>query len=289
MIFKELENALKFGAANNKKREPLRIRKGIYGMGLVLGILNLGWDFTIRTRSIFEKVEYKTSINTKHIYDEELKLCDIDVNIYPNHDKEGPLKNYKCGTYIRIEKLLKRKHNPEIWRQELGRSFSPEIKFEGVKIIVIDNSYGKNIEFEPCEPEIIDIIPETKVLLDPLNLQIVPDYGDNKEPMQIKGWVALRRKSGSGSGLWGLHTFYNGQLIEAFHHNGPNNNGLLPFNPHLSFSRIHGEIHLDMCTPTFTKLDWNTELESWTTARKALNEVLSVIIKASKEYRVKLD
>ena len=285
MTLRELENALKLGAANDKKREPIRMRKGIFGMGLVLGILNIGWEFIIRTRSIFEEKEYLINIDTRQIETEVLKLDNIGVDLFPSHDTNGPLKNYKSGTYIQIRNLLEKKHQPEIWRQELGRIFSSDIENEGVKIIIIDNSLGENIKLEPCTPEVIDIISESKVQLEPLNLVIEPEYGEYKEPIKIRGWLALRRVSASGSGRWGINTYYKGQLIEAFHNDGPENNGLLPFNPHPTFGRLCGEIHLDMCMPSFTKIGWNRKLKSWEKVRDILRVILEQMMKASREYR----
>ncbi len=285
MTLKELNNALKFGFSNDTIRKPIRKRKGIFGMGLILALLNIGWKFTIRTKSIFEKNEYEITINTRLIESKALKLSNLVIKSFESSDVESPMKDYKYGTYICISDLLSKKHKPEIWRQELGRNFSPEIESEGVKIIFIDNSLGENIELEPCRPEVTDIFPETKVHLEPLDLLIVPEYGDNKIPIKIRGWVALRQINASGSGRWGLHTFYRGQLIEAFHNDGPTNNGLLPTDPHPTIARIHGEIHLDMCLPTFTKLGWNTELKSWSDAKKGLKPILEELVKAARAYR----
>lgn len=288
MSLDELEIGLKLRAASDKKREPLRSRKGMFGMGLKVGILGMGWKFIIRTRSYVKKKECGIEIDTKDIEKGKLQLRSVIGREYDEYDKSGPLSDIESGTYIRIEKLHKRKHKPEIWRQELGRNFSPEIEYEGVKIIVIDNNLDENIELEPCKPEIINIIPETKIHLDHLNLEVVPDHEDNNEPIKIRGWLALRQKMASGSGRWGLHTFRKGQLVEAFHNEGPRTNGLLPYNPHPNYARLHGEVHLDMCEPNFTKLGWNTELQSWNAVSVALRDVLEKVMKAAKEFRVKL-
>jgi len=291
MTLDDLEVSLRLRAASDKLREPLRSRKGMFGMGMKVGILGMGWKFTIRTRSLVEGTENEIAINTRKIENGTLKLKSIIGKIYPKFDETGPLANYESGTYIKIETLHKKKHKPEMWREELGRNFTPEIKYKNIEIIVINNSSedGEEIEYEPCQPEIIDIIQDQKVIIDDLNLKVAPDLGDGTrgEPIQITGWVALRQVSGSGSGRWGLHTFRKGQLVEAFHNNGPKDNGLMPKNPHPTHARVHGEIHLDMCDPNFTKVGWNTELESWTDASEALRPILEKMTKASMEYRVR--
>jgi len=291
MTLDDLEISLRLRAASDKLREPLRSRKGMFGMGMKVGILGMGWKFSIRTRSLIEGTENEISINTRKIENGTLKLKNIIGKVYQKFDESGPLAGYESGTYIKIETLHKKKHKPEIWRQELGRNFTPEIEYKDTEIIVINNSFEdqEEIEYEPCEPEIIDVIPEYKIKIDDLNLKVAPDFGDGTrgEPMKIKGWVSIRKVSGSGSGRWGLHTFRKGQLVEAFHNNGPKDNGLMPKNPHPTHARVHGEIHLDMCDPNFTKVGWNTELKSWTDVREALRPILEDMTKISIEYRVK--
>jgi len=287
MNLKELEIGLKLRAASDTNREPLRSRKGMFGMGLKVGILGMGWKFTIRTRSLLDKSENEIIINTRHIENGKLKLKEVIGRIYDEYDDNSPLNGIESGTYIKIEDLHKTRHKPELWRQELGRNFSPEIQFEDVNIIVVDNSYEENKELEPCKPEVIDIFEETKINLDGHKLKVKSDNGDGTrgEPIQIKGWIALRKVSASGSGRWGIHTFRKSQLIESFHNDGPTNNGLLPTDPHPTIARIHGEIHLDMCDPNFTKMGWNTELKSWNDSKKVLKPVLEELVKAARAYR----
>ncbi len=287
MNLNELEIGLKLRAASNEKREPLRERKGMFGMGLKVGILGMGWKFTIRTRSLIDKTENEIIINTREIEDGKLKLKEVIGRIYEKYDNIGPLNGFESGTYIKIEDLHKSRHKPELWRQELGRNFSPEIQYENINIVIVDNSYEKEKELEPCLPEIIAIFDDTRINLNLKKIMVKPDNGDGTrgEPIQIKGWIALRKISASGSGRWGIHTFRKGQLVEAFHNDGPTNNGLLPVDPHPTIARIHGEIHLDMCDPNFTKMGWNTELKSWIDAKKGLKSILDELVKAARAYR----
>jgi hypothetical protein len=289
MTLDDLEVGLRLRAADDTKREPLRIRKGMFGMGMKVGILGLGWKMKIDTRPLLESnKEHSLSINTRDIEHGKLKLKDIKVQTY-NHILNGELHDWESGTSIIIEDLHKKKHDPITFREHLGLAFAPEIEYGGVKIIVIDDSSNLQVTYDPCEPKREPIDEDTKINLDSMNLFVRSDKGDGTrgDPVKIRGWIALRKKSGSGSGRWGIHTFRHGQLIEAYHNDGPALHGLLPKNPHPEFARLHGEIHLDMCDPNFTKVGWNTELLSWTDARDVLSKVLSEIMEASRKYRKK--
>jgi len=287
MTIKELETGLKLRAATDYKRTPLRSRKGMFGMGMKVGIFGMGWKFKIYTRSIMENdKEHRLEINTRKIESGKLSLKDINVKTV-SFDKDSPLKDQESGTYIQVEDLHKKMHDPITWREQLAISFQPEIKYKDVKLIVVDATEKKEQRMKPARAENIPIIPGTKIKLDDEDLKVKPDNGDGTrgEPIKIRGWLALRKKASSGKGVWGVHTFRKGQLIEAFHHDGPNKNGLLPKNPHPTLARLHGEIHLDMCDPNFTKVGWNRELESWEDAKKKLKPYLEEILKASKNYR----
>lgn len=287
MSMDQLEVGLRLRAASDKKREPLRARKGMFGMGMKVGILGMGWKFTIRTRPLSDNVENVIQIDTREIEEGNLRLKEITGRVYSDPSIEGPLEKIESGTYIKIEDLHKTKHNPVTWREEIGRNFSPELEYDEVRITVIDNSVDGHFDEQECTPEIIPIFPDSKMSIDELGLHARRDNGDGTfgNPIQITGWLALRVKSASGSGLWGVHTFRKGQLVEPFHNDGPRNNGLLPKDPHPTLARLHGEIHLDMCDPNFTKVGWNTELKSWVEARDALEPILTKMLDAAKAYR----
>ncbi len=286
MTVKDVEIGLRLRAASDELRIPLRSRKGMFGMGMKVGILGMGWKFTIRTRSLFEQKETELVIDTREIESGHLTLSEIKCKVFQSHDLEGPLGDRESGTYIMIEDLHKKKHNLGTWRVELGRNFTPELEYGDVEIVVIDARGSDETILESCKPQKIEIDPDTVVALDPLDLQVRPDYGDGKRgtPLKIRGWVGIRTKSASGSGLWGLHTFRKGQLVEPFLNKRDNDGGLLPRNPHPEYARVHGEIHLDMCSPNFTKLGWNTQLESWTDVQKALRPILLALMKDAKNY-----
>lgn len=287
MTLGQLEVGLKLRAASDSRREPLRSRKGMFGMGMKVGILGMGWRFAIRTRPISHSVENAIEIDTRMIEAGRLSLREIKGRVYAGPDHDGPLKDMESGTYIRIDDLHKNRHNPATWEEEIGRNFSPELDYGNVKIVIVDDSTGGEPIVRECKPEVIPIIPESKKTLDDMELYARRDYGDgtHSKPIKITGWLALRRTSASGSGLWGVHTFRKGQLVEAFHNDGPRNDGLLPRDPHPTLARLHGEVHLDMCDPNFTKVGWNTGLESWAEARDALEPVLSQMLELARTYK----
>lgn len=288
MTIKELETGLQLRGADDTKRRPLRKRRGMFGMGLKVGVLGLGWKVTVATRSFREPgKEHTVSIDTRRISAGKLHLDEIEV-LTSAPDKKGPLGDWVCGTSIRVEDLHRHNHNPGDIRQELGRAFTPDIRWNGLLLNVVDATGGKPIALDPCTPDTVPIIEKFRVDLDKLNLLVRPDNGDGTRgsPLKIRGWLALRTKASSGKGAWGVHTFRHNQLVEPFHHDGPATNGLLPRDPHPMYARLHGEVHLDMCDPNFTKVGWNTERKSWSDARDALRKHLDELMEESKAYRV---
>ena len=50
MTVNDLKNAIKLSVANDELRPNLRIRKGMFGMGMKVACLTLGWKITFRTK-----------------------------------------------------------------------------------------------------------------------------------------------------------------------------------------------------------------------------------------------
>lgn len=287
MNIEDIQTALKLRGADDTKRPPLRRRKGTFGMGLKVGVLGLGWKLTLVTRSVFEgKKEHHLTIDARLIEVKKIELRSIEVET-TELDHSGPLKNAPSGTAIIVEDLHRKEHNPVDISMLLGRSFSPDIEFGHASIVVVDATVSPPKRLDKCLPEVLPLVPNTKIDLDKENLEVRPDYGDGRRgpPMKIRGWIGLRTVSSSGRGDWGLHTFRMNQLVEPFHHDGPYTDGLLPKNPHPMDARLHGEIHLDMCDPNFTKVGWNTERQSWREAALKLAPYLRKMMEASEAFR----
>jgi hypothetical protein len=287
MTVEDIQTALRLRGADDSKRPPLRRRKGTFGMGLKVGVLGLGWKVTLVTRSVFEaNKEHRLTINSRLIEEKKIELKSIEVET-TEFDRSGPLKNGTSGTAIIVEDLHRKEHNPVDISMLLGRSFSPDIEFGHANIFVVDATVSPAKKLDKCAPEVLPLVPDTRIDLSKENLEVRPDYGDGRRgpPLKIRGWIGLRTVSSSGRGDWGLHTFRMNQLVEPFHHDGPYADGLLPKNPHPMDARLHGEIHLDMCDPNFTKVGWNTERQSWREAAAKLAPYLRRMMEASEAFR----
>lgn len=289
MTVPELEVALRLRGADDTTRLPMRQRKGKFGMGLKVGVLGLGWNVSITTRSYQEPgKEHRITIDARQIAARKLKLDGLVVETWP-HDQKGPLGKLPSGTSIRVTDLHDWKVKAGDLRDLLGRAFSPDIEFNNIEIQITDGRTRTKVELPLCEPLVPVFIPETKIDLEAAKLTVRPDLGGGKRgpPIAIRGWIALVKVSSSGKGEWGLHTFRYGQLVEQFHHNGPSTQGLLPLEPHPNYAHLFGVLHLDMCDPNFTKVGWNTKLESWKEVQEKLEPYLRRLMEASSVYRKK--
>ena len=284
MTAEELQNAIQVSVANDNLRPSLRVRKGMFGMGMKVACLSLGWKITIHTRSISEEnIENVLSLNTR-----ELDSDGVD-NDYRNNitgestenSLNGPLRDWLSGTSILIEDLSHRSLTAIAVRDSLQEFFGPEIAIEKVQIQILDGENGKKYDCEKVEVPVYD---STVINLDELNLFI--DDEKTGEPVQIKGWLGLMKTSSSGLGKWGLHLFKNNQIIERFHQLPSRLGGLMPKNPHPKFGRTYGEIHLDMCMPSFHKVGFDYSKESWKKATEVLEASITTIMSASEKFKV---
>lgn len=283
MTAEELQNAIQVSVANDNLRASLRVRKGMFGMGMKVACLSLGWKITIHTRSIYEKnIENTLLLNTREL-DSDGVTNEYRNNITGNSTKNllnSPLDSWSSGTSILIEDLSHRPLTAIAVRDSLQEIFSPEISIENVHIQVLDKETG--IEYD-CKEIDVPVFTETIINLDELNLFINDEI--TGEAVQIKGWLGLMKTSSSGLGKWGLHLFKNNQVIERFHQLPSRLGGLMPKNPHPKFGRTYGEIHLDMCMPSFHKVGFDYSKESWKKAAEILEDSITTIMQASEEFK----
>ena len=278
MNVEELKTAIMLAVASDNVRRPLRTRKGMFGMGMKVACLHLGWKITITTRSMYESdIENFLLINTKHYEDRH--------NI-PGESRKpmlnGPLGDWKCGTSILIEDLTRKDLRIGTIKENISQVFSPELNVEGIKIEVVDIDHSKIYECKYIPRPLID---NSKIDLNDMSLFVTPDeHGEN---IQIRGWLGLLKSSGSGSGDWGLNLYKDNQLIERNHQTPSKTGGLMPKNPHPQLARTVGEIHLDMCQPAFHKVGFNSQTKSWGKVVELLEPYLERIMNASKDYRKK--
>lgn len=284
MTSTELQNAIQVSVSNDNLRPNLRVRKGMFGMGMKVACLSLGWKISIHTRSSSEtNVENVLSLDTRKL--------DTDGVSNEYRDKmggeslhdiiDGPLSRWASGTSILIQDLSHRPLTAIAIRDSLQEIFSPEISIEKVKIQVVDVEAG--IDYY-CEKVDVSVYEETIINLDDRKIFIKDEI--TQKSIQVKGWLGLMKTSSSGSGKWGLHLFKNNQIIERYHQLPSRLGGLMPKNPHPKFGRTYGEIHLDMCVPSFHKVGFDYSKENWKQAAKLLESEIATIMQASEDFRV---
>ena len=283
MTAEELQNAIQVSVANDNLRPSLRVRKGMFGMGMKVACLSLGWKISIHTRSANEEnTENSLLLNTREL-DTDGITNGYRNNILGDSTVEkidSPLKDWTSGTSILIEDLSHRPLTAIAIRDSIQEIFSPEISIEKVQIQVIDND--SETEYN-CQKIEVPVYPETIISLDELNLFI--DDEKTGMPVQVKGWLGLMKTSSSGLGKWGLHLFKNNQVIERFHQLPSRLGGLMPKNPHPKFGRTYGEIHLDMCVPSFHKVGFDYSKTSWKKAAEILETSITTIMQASEDFK----
>ena len=281
MTPKELQDSIQLSQANDERRKSLRLRKGMFGMGMKVAALSLGWHIKIVTRSIQKESEDNVLTLNTRLFDHTDDLSVRD-NIYGdsiNKNLKGPLGNWESGTSIIISDLTNKFLQPIAVRDTLQEVFRPEIGVEGIQIQVVDLKEDKIYE---CEQVTVPVFEDYTIKLDDLDLFVKSDDG---EEMKIRGWLGLMKSASSGLGMWGIHLFKDNQVIERFHQLPIRLGGLLPRNPHPVFGRTFGEIHLDMCKPNFHKVGFDYTTESWKEVQALLSDQIGKIMTASQEYR----
>lgn len=281
MSIKELQDAIQLSVANDDKRPNLRVRKGMFGMGMKVACLSLGWDIQIITRTIQEPdTENYLHLDTRkfdHTQDkrerDNISGEQNDLNI------NGPLNGWKSGTSITIKDLTNKFLKAIPVRDSLQEVFSPEISVGEIEIQVFDVENG---ETYPCKKIEVPVFENHTINLDELELFATSDSG---EKMQIRGWLGLLRTAASGTGKWGFHLFKDNQVIERFHQLPSRLGGLMTRNPHPMYGRTYGEIHLDMCKPNFHKVGFDYYSSSWKEVQELLAVHIDKIMEASSSYR----
>lgn len=280
MTEKELQNGIKVSVANDDLRPSLRVRKGMFGMGMKVACLTLGWKITIHTRSISEhNLEHSLILDTRKLDGEDENYRNDIYGKTSPFDKNSSLGNYNSGTSIKIQDLTYKSLTGVSIRDSLQEVFKPELNIENIEIKVIDRRREEEFICQKIETKIIE---ETRIDLDELNLYVTNQTSNQKT--KIKGWLALMEVS-RPSGDWGLHLYKNNQIIERFHQLPIRLGGLMTKNPHAEVSRTYGEIQLDMCPPAFHKVGFDHSSSEWQQVQNLLKEHIGEIMEASVDYK----
>jgi len=295
MTQEELQDGLRLRGASNETRPNLRPRKGKFGMGMKSGILTLGWKITIWTRSVLSPgKELRVKIDCRQIDSGAQKLEDIEATFYDSgDDKDSPLeqKGFGSGTAILITDLVSPVGGPAYYSEILGECFTPDIRNKIVELSVIDNkSDPSNPTQMDCTPRIDVYDPTfTEVKIDSLKIMIAPD--DGGAPQLLRGWLKMLTKGRpGGERKFGFNLFRKGQLIESWHNTGgvKPSSGIWPKRLHTNHSKLIGELHLDMCSPNYTKAGWDRNSNAWKTVKEKLKEELNKAIEIAGKPKEKL-
>lgn len=283
MTAKELQDAIQVSVSNESTRTSLRIRKGMFGMGMKVACLSLGWKIFISSRSKNESnKENVLFLDTRKLDDNSTSnnYRESIVGETKENQSNGPLGEWKSGTSIQITDITHRNITAIAIKDSLQEIFNPEINIENAKIEIFDLDSGDSYL---CEKTSVQLYEKSIIKLDELNLFVKDDESGKK--IKIKGFLGLMKSGASGTGKWGLHLFKNNQIIERFHQLPIRLNGLMPKNPHPVYARTYGEIHLDMCKPAFHKVGFDYSTGSWKQVQQLLAEHISQIMSSSESFR----
>lgn len=258
----ELDSAINLAEAEDSIRDRLdeQERKGMYGMGLKIAALSLGWKFSIHTVSFKDpKKEFYFEFDSENLKNPESKYLEDELFIIEKErGKNSPISDFSHGTSIKIEKLEKSFDSYVAIKERLQDSFLPDInnliehhnlefkvvkKSKGVIIdaLRMEKTNTKNLFFDP----ILKLDFENPDKFSRKNSYFYE--GKNGKKFQLRGYLQLLKNRSVKDQKFGLNLYYNGQLIERYH-----KGKLLSINGRRR-EMTYGELHLDGCTPDPSK------------------------------------
>ncbi|MCH8517340.1 MAG: ATP-binding protein [Cyclobacteriaceae bacterium] len=259
----ELDIAINLAEAEDKLRAKLddAERKGMYGMGLKIAALSLGWEFTINTISYKDQEhEHQFHFNSRLLLDNNSKYLDTGLVITTEDDRDKfVLRDFRHGTRVLIQGLEKKDiqfMNSLV--DEMKVRFLPDINSLSVdggldfKIIEKTNGISDRI-FKVDQADIRRLFEDDILELDfenPHSRAKKEKYkyiGKSGREYQLKGFLQLLAKSSQAKREYGLNLYYRGQLIERYH------KGTLLTSLGRAAEKTYGELHLDGCEPDPTK------------------------------------
>ena len=258
MNFKDLDTAIDLAEAGNDIRKKLddEARKGMYGLGMKVAALSLGWKFTINTVSIKDsKTECKFEFNSRKLEDKKSNyLKELTITEETRTD-DSPLSTFKSGTSILIEDLVKDPISAIALGKDLEERFSPDInnltERGKLEFVVQDEDISYLLKQRDLsalfEDEILKVDFEK-----PSKWAKKKNYtynGSDGKKYQLKGFIQLLKERSVASQSFGLNLYCKGQLIERFH---KDKDGLFTIAGR-SGEKTYGELHLDGCFPDNVK------------------------------------
>jgi hypothetical protein len=235
MTLEQLSVAKDFARAQEKYNKRNEIvndedRKGMYGMGMKVSALTLGWKYTIVTKSINDpNIQHVFEFDSSNLKDEKSDYLSNLKIISVEGPYEGFLINeYSSGTFLRIEKLTDKGKVPSVstLKDELTQYFWPQIENlqsqDKLEFKIIDghtesaaNTYlAANIVRPAFEHEILKLDFEKPKFGKKNNYSYI---GSDGQTHQLKGFIQLLKKRDFGNGgNYGINIYVKNQLVTMF-------------------------------------------------------------------------
>lgn len=260
MNYEELDIALDLAESGDDRRDRLdeEARKGMYGLGMKVAVLSLGWKFTINTISAKEpEVEYVFEFDARNLEDKKSDyLKKLGISSGPRI-AGSPLQEFPSGTSIMITDLEKRAISVVALGKELEMRFSPDINNllaqEKLEFTIQDEdstyTLRKNDVSALFEDEVLKVDFGS-----PGKWAKRKEYkyvGSDGKEYQLKGYIQLLKERKVAEQTFGLNLYCKGQLIERYH-KVKTEDGLFSM-PGRSGEKTYGELHLDGCLPDNVK------------------------------------
>lgn len=260
MNLSELESAINIAESSDEIRNKIdefAERKGMYGMGMKVSTLSLGWKFTITTIPFDNpETEFVFVFDSRRLVNDENYTRENLIITEDFKSEDSPLKYFRSGTHIKIEDLVKRLPSINNISDEMRLRFSPDInnlldlnKLE----FVISDRFGGRVEIGKYDIsyDFQDEVLKTD-FSNPNEWCKKREYyytGSDGKKYQLKGYLQLLR-SRSYQGEYGLNLYCKGQLIERFHKS--KKDGLFSIEGRTG-EKTYGELHLDGLIPDYVK------------------------------------
>lgn len=287
---KELDWAINLAESEEKIRDRLdeEDRKGMYGMGLKVAALSLGWKFRIETVSHQNPDnEYCFEYNARKLEDPNTDYLEEGLFITEkDRDHDSPLSQFNHGTAVTVSDLEKDVQSVSYvaLKDELKIRFLPDInnliENYNLDFRVISRKKGAEESVKMEKVHTADLFEDEVLKVDfenPQEWAKKTEYkyeGSDGETYQLKGFLQLLKSRSVADQHFGLNLYYNGQLIERFH------KGKLLSIKKRRREMTYGELHLEGCTPDPNKKNF-IEDEAFDNVRKLIHDDLQVYSRLS--------
>lgn len=280
----ELDTAIDLAESGNDIRARLddEERKGMYGLGMKVAVLSLGWKFTINTVSIKDpQTELKFEFDSRKLEDKKSDYLQRLAITEETRIGGSPLAGFPSGTSITIEDLVEGKeiNSAATLGADLQERFSPDINNlidQGRLDFTIEGEDGYTYTIKKVN--ISAKFQDAVLKLDFENpshwakKRVYNYIGSDGNRYQLKGFIQLLKERSVVEQNFGLNLYCKGQLIERFH---KEKDGLFSIAGR-SAEKTYGELHLDGCFPDNVKAHGFIRDPAFLSIRELIKEDLEV-------------